>query len=98
MSEPRMTLEEVTDPEEIARHRRVAEAGARNSDWLQAHWGDLLPDARGRFLAVAGQQAFIADSPEEAINLAAAAHPDDPGRLIQYVFPERGWRIYANHR
>jgi hypothetical protein len=89
-----IVIEEVTDPEEIARHHRVMEAGRRNSDWLEAHWGDLLPDARGKFVAVAGQEAFVADSPEEAIALAAAAHPADPGRLIRYVIPERGWRIY----
>jgi hypothetical protein len=91
-----LVIEEVTDPEEIARHQRVAEAGRRNSAWLEAHWGDLLPAARGKFVAVAGQEAFVADTPEEAIALAKVAHPDDPGRLIQYVIPERGWRIYAH--
>lgn len=98
MSESRTTLEEVTDPEEVARHYAVAEAGARNSNWLESHWGDLLPGARGRFVAVAGQEAFVADSPEEAIALARAAHPDDLGLLIRYIIPERGWRIYANRR
>lgn len=98
MSERRseFVLEQVTDPDEIARHHRVMEAGRRNSDWLEAHWGALLPEARGRFVAVAGQQAFVADSPEEATALARAAHPDDPGLLIRYVIPERGWRIYAD--
>jgi hypothetical protein len=91
-----LQLEEVTDPDEIARHREVAEAGRRNSDWLEAHWGDLLPGARGRFVAVAGQQAFVAHTPEEAIALAKAAHPDDPGLLIRYVIPQRGWRVYAH--
>jgi hypothetical protein len=93
-----IVIEEVTDPEEIARHHRVAEAGRRNSAWLEAHWADLLPDARGKFVAVAGQEAFVADSPEEAIALAKEAHPDDPGRLIRYVIPEQGWRIYAHRR
>ncbi len=91
-----IVIEDVTDPGEIARHHRVAEAGRRNSAWLETHLADLLPGARGRFVAVAGQEAFVADSPEEASALARAAHPDDPGRLIQYVIPERGWRIYAN--
>jgi hypothetical protein len=98
MSEPRvkLELEEVTDPDEIARHREGDEYFRRNSDWLASHWGDLLPGARGRFVAVAGQEAFIADSPDEAIAMAKAAHPDDPGLLIRYVIPERGWRIYAH--
>ena len=95
MSELRFKLEEVTDPDEIARHRRISEAGWRNSDWLASHWSELLPDVRGRFVAVAGQQAFVADTPEEAIALAQAAHPDGLGLIIQYVIPERGWRIYV---
>ena len=96
MSEPRFIIQEVTDPDEIARAQAQDERARRNSDCLQAHWPDLLPQARGRHLAVAGQEAFIADSPEEAWALAMAAHPDDDGALLQYVRPERGPRIYAN--
>ena len=96
MSEPRFIIEEVTDPAEIARARVQRERARRNSDWLQAHWPDLLPQARGRFLAVAGQQAFIADRLEEARALARAAHPDDDGLIAQYVRPQRGPRIYAD--
>ncbi|MGH2587026.1 MAG: hypothetical protein ACRDJE_19095, partial [Dehalococcoidia bacterium] len=70
----------------------------RNSDWLQAHWADVLPQARGRFLAVAGQEAFIADTVEDAWAMAMAAHPGDSGALLQYVRPERGPRIYADRR
>jgi hypothetical protein len=97
MSEPRFIIEEVTDPDENARAQAQDERARRNGDWLQAHWPDLLPQARGRFLAVAGQEAFIADSPEEARALARAAHPDDDGLIAQYVRPERGPRIYADH-
>jgi hypothetical protein len=96
MSQPRFSIEEVTDPTEIARHRAQDERARRNSDWLQAHWADVLPQARGRFLAVAGQEAFIADTPEEARAMARAAHPDDDGLIAQYVRPERGPRIYAD--
>ena len=98
MSRPRMTIKEITDPDAIARHRAQAERTKRNSDWLQAHWPDLLPHARGRHVAVAGQEAFIADSPEEALALARAAHPEDDGLLLKYVRAERGPRIYANCR
>lgn len=94
--EPRFAIEEVTDPEHIARSRALHERMKRNSDWLQRHWADVLPHARGRFLAVAGQQSFIADTPREARAMARAAHPDDDGVLVQYVRPERGPRIYAH--
>ena len=64
--EPTFVIEEVTDPDEIARFRAQDKRARLNMDWLQAHWSDLLPAARGKFIAVAGQEAFIADTAEEA--------------------------------
>jgi hypothetical protein len=96
MDTPKFVIEEVTDPVEIARHRAQGEQAKRNSDWLQAHWADVLPQARGKFLAVAGQEAFIADSPREAWAWAEQQHSEDRGALVQYVFPQGGPRIYAN--
>jgi hypothetical protein len=96
MTESRFTIEEVTDPAEVARFRAQGEQAQRNSDWLQAHWPDLLPQALGRFVAVAGQEAFLADTPTAARALAVAAHPEDRGVLVQYVRPEKGPRIYGN--
>lgn len=98
MEEPHFTIEEVQDEQEIADSRAQHEQARRNSEWLQAHWQDLLPQALGKFLAVAGQQAFLADNPEQAWEQAQTAHPEDRGILVQYVRPERGPRIYANHR
>jgi hypothetical protein len=93
---PKFVIDEVNDPVEIARHTAQRERARRNRDWLQAHWPELLPQARGRFLAVSGQEAFIADGPEEAWAMAKAAHPDDDGAIDQYVYAERGPRIYAH--
>jgi hypothetical protein len=98
MEPPRFGIEEVNDPSAIARCRAQDEWARRNSDWLQAHWPDLLPHARGRFVAVAGQEAFVADTPEDAWAQARVAHPEDEGALCQYVFPEGGPRIYAHPR
>ena len=47
MRDPKFVIEQVTDPAEIARHRTQHERAGRNSDWLQSHWADLLPQARG---------------------------------------------------
>ncbi len=96
MKEPQFIIEEINDPAEVARCRAQDERARRNSEWLQAHWGDLLPQARGKFLAVAGQEAFLADTPEEAWAWAARAHPEDDGALVQYVRTGTGPRIYAN--
>jgi len=95
MNENPVTMELVDDPAVIAQARAQHERAKRNSDWLEAHWPDLLPQARGKYLAIAGQEAFIADTPEEAWTMAEAAHPDDDGALSQYVFPNTWPRIYA---
>jgi hypothetical protein len=96
MSAAKFILEEVTDPTEIARSRAQDERARQNAAWLQAHWADVLPRARGRFLAVAGQEAFLGDTPEEAWALARAAHPEDDGAISQYVPSQGGPRIYGH--
>ena len=96
MNENPVTMELVDDPAVIARARAEDERFKRNSDWLQAHWPDLLPQALGKHLVVAGQEAFVADTSAEAWAMAEAAHPDDDGSFCQYVLPHRGPRIYAH--
>jgi hypothetical protein len=90
---PELVHLEIPGPEEVPRSRAVDEQFSRNSDWLEAHWPELLPRARGKFLAVAGQQPFVAETLEEAWALARAAHPDDLGALLQYVPAAQGPRI-----
>src|SRR5438270_12014117 len=87
--------EPITDPVQIAEAREVAEAFERNSDWLAGHWRELLPQAYGKYLAVAGQEPFLADCVEEVLALAKAAHPDDKGILLQYVIPPGTETIYG---
>jgi len=93
VNQPPFVIEEVTDPVEIERFRALMEQSRRNSDWLQAHWGDLLPQALGRFVAVAGQEAFIADTSLEAEARARAVHPEAKSVLVQYVMARKGPRI-----
>ena len=98
VDQPHFAIDEVDDPSQVARCRAEYEMAKRNSDWLQAHWGDLLPQAYGKFVAVAGQEAFVADTPEAAWAWAAATHPEDTEALVQYVRPPSGPRIYAQQR
>src|SRR5262245_22383038 len=86
---PPVTMEIVTDPEELARARAQDERFQRNSDWLQAHVPEVYWQHRGRFIGVAGQELFVADTPEEVLALAKAAHPDDDGLLTRYIRRER---------
>ncbi len=96
MIEPKLLVEEVYDPAEIARCRAQDEQHRRNSAWLQSHWSTLLPQARGKFVAVAGQEALVADSAQEAWSWAAREHPEDRGAIVRYVPTRVGPRIYEN--
>jgi hypothetical protein len=96
--EPTFIVEEVTDPAEIARAKAQDERLQRNLQWIQEHWEDVLPHGFGKFLAVAGQEAFLGDSAQEAWALAKAAHPEDDGAFIQYLMEHTGPRIYAYRR
>src|SRR5438046_2190304 len=90
--EPQVIIEEVTDPVEIERHRLHMEAFRLNSDWLEGHWGTVMPQARGKFVAVAGQEAFLAESADEAWAWAARVHPEDISPLVQFVHQRLGPR------
>jgi glutathione S-transferase len=98
MSTPAFIIEEVSEPDEIRRARTQDARHRRNSEWLQAHWSEVLPQARGKFLAVAGQEPCIADTPEAAWAWVAATHPEDNGAIVRYIRPETGPRIYVDQR
>jgi hypothetical protein len=83
MSEPPYIIEEVSDAHEAARVQAQDARHRLNNAWLQTHWDEVLPQARGKFLAVAGQEAFIAQTPEEAWAWVDATHPEDDGALVQ---------------
>ena len=96
MIAPRVFLEEVRHSGDTSERRAQRERARRNSAWLQAHWPELLPHARGKFLAVAGEEAFLADTPEGAWARARAAHPEDDGIISQYVIAREGPRVYGH--
>lgn len=91
-----VTMEIVTDPVELAK-ARVQDARAKlNYAWFDAHAAELFDQHRGKVLCVAGQQLFVADTTEEVVSMAKAAHPEDDGLITWYVPKERAYRIYAN--
>ncbi|MBY0527370.1 MAG: hypothetical protein K2R98_28500 [Gemmataceae bacterium] len=93
---PKYVIEEVNDPEYVARFKASMAQFKANLDWLQAHWGDLLPQARGKYVAVAGREAFIADTAKEAYDWADTAHPYDEGAWVTHVRRTPGYNAYAN--
>ena len=96
MIPPAFVIEEVTDADEIRRSQAQNERHRRNSAWLQAHWGEIVPQARGKFVAVAAQEAFIASTPAEAWAWVAATHPEDNGAIVRYIRTQQGPRLYVN--
>jgi len=51
---------------------------------------------RGQCICIAGEQLFAADTAEEALAQARAAHPDNDGVLLRYIPRERMERVYAH--
>lgn len=98
MDQSTFTIEVIDDPEKNAPFNDQQAQFHRNSEWLSSHWPEVLPNASGKFVAVAGQEAFVADDPLEAERLATAAHPDDKGVFVKYVNPKKGIRLYGNRR
>jgi hypothetical protein len=93
-----VVMEEVTDPQEIAEAQAQMEQARRNSARLQAHAHAIFTKYRGKFIAIAGEELFVGDTPEEANALAKAAHPKDKGILSQYIYPQKMARVYGNQR
>ena len=90
--EPTITMTEVTDPEEIAQARAQWERYDRNWAWLEAHAKEVYTH-RGKFICIAGQELFVADTVEEVLAWARAAHPEDNGRFTLYIPETRAARI-----
>lgn len=95
MWDQHITLEDIHDTATIERRRAHREQAQKNWNWLQAHWSDLLPQAKGKFLAVADQQAFVAETLDAALEWVRTHHPEDSGHIVEYVWPSTGPRIYS---
>jgi hypothetical protein len=91
---PPVVMEEVTDPVQQAEARARHERFGHNLAWLQAHTDEAYAH-RGKFICIADEELFVADTAEEVLALAAAAHQEDNGRFTLYIPRERMARIYA---
>lgn len=67
-----------------------------NAAWLQVHATEVYTRYRGKCICIAGEELFAADTPEEVLALATAAHPEDDGRFLHYIPREKMARIYTN--
>jgi hypothetical protein len=93
---PPIVIEEVTDPDELAKARAQREKFDRNWAWYQQHVMEIGERHRGKCVCIAGEEVFAGDTPEEAIALAKSAHPEDNGRFACIIPREKAARIYAH--
>jgi hypothetical protein len=86
-------LEEVDlTAEELSIVQAYEESLARNEGWLSTQWPRLIPACLGQWLAVAGQEPFVARTREAAEAWVKAKHADDPGAFVDHVAPF--WKDY----
>jgi hypothetical protein len=96
-SQPVYEMAIVTDPEENAQARALQTQLEANVEWLDAHAAEVYSH-RGRYICIAGRQLFVADSLDEVLVQATAAHPDDLGCYVRYIPREKVPRVYAHQR
>ncbi len=92
---PTFTMREETDPIENAKAHASREKFERNIAWLEANAAEVYSH-RAKYYCISGQQLFVAESVEEAVAQARAAHPDDDGRFTGYIPKNKVPRIYAH--
>jgi hypothetical protein len=96
LKQTHIIMEEVSDPVVLEQARAQDARFARNWAWFEAHAAEIYAVHRGKCICVAGEALFVADTPEEALAMATAAHPHDDGRFTRLIPRERMTRIYAD--
>ena len=91
-----VALEKITDAVELAEILARHERFKQNLQWFEDHGDEVYSRCRGKCICIAGQELFVAETPDDAVRLARQKHPHDDGRFVQYVPVERGARIYAH--
>ncbi len=92
MSKPLIIEEEEMTPE----FARAWESARRNRMWFNDHVVELevYKRYRGKYVASAGGELFVADTPEEIHRLLHEKYPDEVAH-VRYIQREKLDRIYA---
>ena len=88
-----IVMEELTDPAELAKARAQDERFARNWAWFEAHASEIYASHRGKCVCIAGEEIFVADTAQEVLASAMAAHPEDDGRFTRIIPREKVARV-----
>ncbi|MBI3921568.1 MAG: hypothetical protein HY318_09140 [Armatimonadetes bacterium] len=98
MSEARVFIEEIDDPELASKLKVQDERFSQNLAVFQKHSRELFAQHRGKVIMVAGRELRVFDTADTAWSWARKVHPDDDGALIHRTPREKGWRVYADRR
>jgi len=72
---PPIVIEEVADPDEVARARAQRERFDRNAAFLEAHAHEVYTRHRGKCICVAGEELFVADIPQRGVGVGPNCAP-----------------------
>ena len=67
VKQPAITMEEVSDPVELHKAQAQDERFERNWAWLEAHATEIYAAHRGKCICVAGEELFVADTPQRLL-------------------------------
>ena len=90
-----IVLEEVTDPAQLIEAQARRQRLERNWTWFERHAAEIYTQHRGKCICISGEELFVADTAEDVLAQASAAHPEDDGRFTRYIPRERMARIYV---
>jgi hypothetical protein len=92
MRNPVVIEELPLDPE----FERAFAKAERNREWFSNHAKELrvFQEYRGRYVASAGGELFVGDTPEEIDRLVRDKYPDEVPH-VRYILREKHDRIYA---
>lgn len=78
---------------------RAFESARRNLEWFDEHVRELevYERYRGKYVASAGGELFVADTPQEIDRLIDEKYPDEQAH-VRYIPREKRDRIYACQR
>jgi hypothetical protein len=95
MSKPVIIEELPRDPE----FERAFAKAERNREWFSQHAKELgvFQKYRGRYVAAAGGELFVADTAEKIGRLVRDKYPDEVPH-VRYILREKCDRIYAYQR
>ena len=89
VEQPSVVMDVVTDSTELAKAQAQDERFDRNWVWFEAHAAEIYARHRGKCICIAGEKLFVADTPEDVLNLART-HIPGMTAFLRVIFRWKG--------